>query len=77
MKNVILLGNDHTNTLGLAQVLGKSGFHITAYVWGNKTGLLKVSKYVKYIYSAKDEQSCIDQMIKTSMGGGKYCYCCL
>lgn len=61
---VIVLGQDHTNSLGIVQSLGCIGYHMVAFVWGNKSGLVKSSRYAKEVYGAKDVQSCIDMMIK-------------
>lgn len=44
---IIILGNDHSNTLGLIQSIGKSGYNVYAAVWGVKTGLCIASKYLK------------------------------
>ena len=65
MKEVIVLGNDHTNSLGIIQCLGKVGYHMIAFMWGNKTGLVQSSRYTKEIYSASSIQGCIDLMIRT------------
>ncbi len=68
MKNnkqlVIVLGNDHTNSMGVVQSLGVEGFYVIAFVWGVKTGLLQSSRYTKELYSAADAQGCIDSMLK-------------
>lgn len=68
MNKVVLLGNDHTNTLGLTQTLGRSGFYIIVVMWGNKTGLVKSSKYCKEVYTASTPQACIDKLIQTIHG---------
>ena len=63
-REVIVLGNDHTNSMGVIQSLGIEGFHVVAFVWGVKTGLLRSSRYTKELYCAKDAQGCIDKMLK-------------
>ena len=68
MKKVILLGNDHTNTLGLVQVLGREGYSPIAYVWGKRTGLVKSSKFCGEIFTASDEQECMNLIIESNMG---------
>lgn len=47
---VIVLGNDYTNTLGLAQSVGKAGYKVYACVWGLKTSIVKVSRYFKAVH---------------------------
>lgn len=59
-KNVIVLGNDHTNTTGVVQCMGRVGFNVSAVVWGVKTGLVKSSKYCKQLFAAKSPQACVD-----------------
>ena len=44
MKKVIVLGNDHTNSLGIIQSIGKEGYYMIAFVWGVKTDMLKSSR---------------------------------
>lgn len=61
---VIVLGHDHTNSLGIVQTLGDLGYYMVAFVWGQKTGLLKYSRYLKELYGASDVQSCINLMIE-------------
>lgn len=60
LPKIIVFGNDHTNTLGVVQVLGFEGFSVSAVVWGAKSGLVASSKYVDAVYSAETPQSCID-----------------
>jgi predicted ATP-grasp superfamily ATP-dependent carboligase len=60
MKKVIILGNDHTNTLGLTQVLGREGFYVIACVWGDKRGLVKASRYCKELYGGANSNVCVD-----------------
>lgn len=69
-KVVIVIGNDHTNTLGIVQVLGRSGYVMKAYVWGVKTGFVKSSRYIDKVHSAKDEQSCVELILKTEATPG-------
>lgn len=63
MHKIIILGNDHTNSLGVAQSLGSAGFYVIAAIWGLKTGLVAASRYVKEIISAKSPQQCINKII--------------
>lgn len=63
MEKVIILGNDHTNTLGLTQILGREGFYVIAFVWGEKRDLVKSSKYCAELYSAANPQMCVNGII--------------
>lgn len=60
---VIVLGNDHTNTLGVVQCLGREGYNVVVFMWGTKTGIVNSSRYIKFIYTARDIQECIDLII--------------
>ena len=59
MNIVIILGNDHTNTLGLTQVLGRGGYYVIACVWGVKRGLVEASRYCKELYGGSNPEACI------------------
>lgn len=59
---VIVLGNDHTNSLGVVQCLGRSGFKPIVFVWGVKSGLVKKSKYCYSFYSSNNVYECIELM---------------
>ena len=39
-RQVVVLGNDHTNTTGVVQCLGREGFTVSAFVWGAKSGIV-------------------------------------
>ncbi len=62
-NKVIVLGNDHTNTIGVVQCLGKEGFYVIAVLWGEKTELIKSSNYTKKILSAHTPQECINLIL--------------
>lgn len=64
MRQVIVLGNDHTNTLGIAQCLGKSNYLIDAYVWGEKTKIATSSRFINNVYSATCCEDLIGILIK-------------
>lgn len=64
MQTVFVLGNDHTNTLGVVQCLGRDGFSPIAYVWGTKTSLVKSSRYAAAVYSGHNCQACVDLILK-------------
>lgn len=59
MNNIVVLGNDHTNTLGLIQSLGGLGYSIYAAVWGLKTGIVKSSKYLEELITGNSPGNCI------------------
>lgn len=59
MNNIVVLGNDHTNTLGLIQSLGGLGYSVYAAVWGLKTGIVKSSKYLKDLITGSSPENCI------------------
>lgn len=67
-QKVIVLGNDHTNTTGIVQCLGREGYSVTAVVWGVKRGLVSSSKYARQVYSAATPQACID-LIRDRLSG--------
>lgn len=62
-QKVIVLGNDHTNSMGVIQSLGIEGYYVIAFVWGVKSGLLRTSHYLKEQYSAASAEDCIDKII--------------
>ena len=68
MKKVIVLGNDHTNSLGIIQCLGKEGYYMIAFVWGVKTDMLKSSRYLKEIYSGKNIDACVAKISEYNIG---------
>lgn len=68
---IIILGHDHTNSLGIVQSLGSLGYYMVAFVWGNKSGLLKSSRYIKEIYGCKDVQSSVDMIAENFGNAGK------
>lgn len=64
MKKAIILGNDHTNSVGLVHSLGRVGYTCTALLFGNKTGFVKSSKFVDKVITGKNPQECIDKLLK-------------
>ena len=64
MNKVIVFGNDHTNSVGVIQSLGKVGYKSIGLLYGIKTGLVMDSKYTIGVITAKDAQSCIDKLLK-------------
>ncbi len=60
MNKVIILGNDHTNTVGLIQSFGKKRIYVIVVVWGVKTGIVKKSRYLSEFYSACDVDKCLE-----------------
>lgn len=57
---VIILGNDHTNTLGVVQCLGRVGISVSVVLWGAKSGLVASSNFVDQVYTAATPQACIN-----------------
>ena len=66
MKKVIVFGNDHTNSVGVIQSLGKAGYRSIGLVYGFKNDFVKSSKYVERVISAKDAQACIDKLVEAN-----------
>ena len=64
MNIVIVFGNDHTNNVGVIQSLGKVGFESIGLLFGSKSGLVLSSKYTKGVITAKDAQTCIEELLK-------------
>jgi predicted ATP-grasp superfamily ATP-dependent carboligase len=64
MDKVVILGNDHTNSLGLTQTLGKSGYQVYAFLWGSKTGIVSSSKYASKVIGTRTIQDCIDLILQ-------------
>lgn len=65
MSIVIVFGNDHTNSVGVIQSLGKAGYSSIGLLYGIKTDLVKSSKYTNCIISAANPQACIDRLLET------------
>ncbi len=63
MNRIIVLGNDHTNTLGIIQALGQWSGIRTAFLFGQVTGIVKSSVFADEIHSGCTPQDCIDEII--------------
>lgn len=63
MVNVIVFGQDQTNTVGIIQSLGLAGYKSLALLYGPKTGFVKSSRFCRGIISASDEQACIEKLL--------------
>ena len=61
---VIVFGNDHTNSVGVIQSLGKAGYKSIGLLFGTKSGFVSSSKYTIGLITAKDAQTCIDKLLK-------------
>lgn len=73
MNKVIILGNDHTNTLGLVQSFGVKNIYVIAAMWGVKSGIVACSKYVNEIISASTTEECIQKIaLKFNEDGNRY-----
>lgn len=55
----VVLGNDHTNSVGVIQALGLAGYDVYAYVWGRNNGFVKACRFTKEIVSGKDAEACV------------------
>lgn len=64
MEQVIVFGNDHTNSVGVIQSLGIAGYRAIGLLYGHNTGFVRKSKFVDNIISAKNAQSCIDKLLQ-------------
>lgn len=67
-QKVIVLGNDHTNSLGIVHCLGREGFTVIAVLWGAKSGFVASSKYVSKVYTASTPQACINLICERFQG---------
>lgn len=67
MRRVIVFGNDHTNTVGVIQSVARGGFEVDALLFGDITGFVKSSKFVRKIYSSFDADSCVRQLLITEI----------
>lgn len=65
MKKVIVFGNDHTNSVGVIQSLGKAGYKSVGLLYGAKTDLVISSNYTSHVITARDPQACIDKLLVT------------
>lgn len=62
-RNVIVFGNDHTNSVGVIQSIGKAGYNVLGLIFGENTGYVKSSRYTKGIIVGADPQSCIEKLL--------------
>lgn len=62
-KTIIIFGNDHTNSVGVIQSLGKVGYRIVALLFGDKTGYVNASKYTTQIISGSSPQDCLNKLM--------------
>ena len=78
IKYSIILGNDHKNPLGALQSLGQAGVRSIAVCWGERTGTLESSKFLKKIYFGKTADECIDILLEIIPDGemGVITPCC-
>lgn len=70
MNTVVVLGNDHTNTVGVIQSVARGGFAVDALLFGDITGFVKSSKFVRNIYSSIDAESCVLQLLNIKVVPG-------
>lgn len=55
----VVLGNDHTNSVGVIQTLGLAGYDVYAFVWGRNNGFVKSCHFTKGIVSGKNAEVCV------------------
>lgn len=71
LKYSIVFGNDHKNPLGALQSLGQAGICSIAVCWGERTGTLESSKYLKAICFGKNAEDCV-QILLDLIPQGEY-----
>ena len=73
MKILIVFGNDHTNTVGVIQSLGKAGYMSVGLLFGQKTRYVSSSNYTVDIITGKDPQDCIDKLLESQYANVTKC----
>jgi len=63
IMKVAVVGTDGSNTTGIIQCLGLSGFSVIVYLFGTNSGLCASSRFVNHIYLCGDIDDCIKKMI--------------
>lgn len=69
-QKVVVFGNDHTNTVGVTQSLGKVGYDVVNLLFGNKTGYVCSSRYSKSIIWGDDELDCVEKLLNSDLSTG-------
>lgn len=68
MKNIIIVGPDHQNTLGVIRAIGKEGYQVDLVIYSDIEHKCKcrASRFVngKYINCAENEQTIIDSILQ-------------
>lgn len=78
-KDVIVFGNDHTNSVGVIQSLGQAGYKSIGLLFGDRSNFVSSSKYTKGVITAKGAQECIEKLLKnipTNNGKTPIIACC-
>lgn len=78
-KDVIVFGNDHTNSVGVIQSLGQAGYKSIGLLFGGRSNFVSSSKYTKGVITAKGAQECIEKLLKnvpTNNGKTPIIACC-
>lgn len=78
-KDVIVFGNDHTNSVGVIQSLGQAGYKSIGLLFGGRSNFVLSSKYTKGVITAKGAQECIEKLLKnipTNNGKTPIIACC-
>ena len=80
MKNginfeVIVVGNNHVNALGVIRAFGEKGIKTNLLLIGSRKGYIKKSKYIKKIYySAEDEKEIMQVLMHQIKIEKERCY---
>lgn len=67
----VIFGNDHKNPLGALQSLGQAGVRSIAVCWGEQTGTLESSNFLKRVFFGKTAEECIDILLNIIPEGKK------
>lgn len=68
MMNVIVFGNDHTNSLGVIQSLGLANYKSIGLLYGERTGIVATSNFTVTTISSTDAQNCIEKLLESNLG---------
>lgn len=64
IKYSVVFGNDHKNPLGAMQSLGQAGIKSIAVCWGERTGILESSNFLKKIYFGNNAEECVEILMQ-------------